>query len=115
MHASSQPGQILTKLSMDAFITRNSDADSLVPLNKDLSIQDLRIRLGQCGPLMKCVQQSLNLSLENVIGVLNVLLPHSSDKTELASFLARVTCEWQQDDQMALQQVTAKWGTWEEN
>ena len=98
---------------MDAFITRNSDADSLVPLNKDLSIQDLRIRLGQWGP--SCVQQSLNLSLENVIGVLTVLLPHSSDKTELASFLARVTCEWQQDDQMALQQVTAKCGTREEN
>ena len=34
---------------MDAFITRNSDADSPVPLNKDLSIQDLRIRLGWCG------------------------------------------------------------------
>ena len=50
--ASSQHGQILTTLSMDAFIARNSDADSPVPLNKDLSIQDLRIRLGQCGALI---------------------------------------------------------------
>ena len=86
---------------MDALITRNSDA--LVPLNTDLSIQDLRNRLGLVAALH---YQTINVSLlEIVTGVLALLPPHRSEMTELSSFLvqaSRVTFQWQQDE---LQQV----------
>ena len=51
----------------------------IVQLNKDLSSEELRNRL------------------ENLIEVLKVLIKYSTDKTELASFLATVSCEWQEE------------------
>ena len=42
--------------------------------------------------------EELRTRLENLIQVLKVLLRHSEDKTQLATFLSTISCQWQEPE-----------------